>query len=51
LTYDAVGLGYDSTNRRISLSYPNGTSTGYTYDVVSRVTDILHEGHVARVNP
>jgi len=51
VTYDAVGLGYDSTNRRISLSYPNRTSTGYTYDVVSRVTDILHEGHVARVNP
>lgn len=40
----AVGLGYDNANRRTSLTYPNGTSTGYTYDVASRLTNINHFG-------
>jgi RHS repeat-associated protein len=39
-----VGLGYDNANRRTSLSYPNGTSTSYTYDVASRLTTINHIG-------
>jgi RHS repeat-associated protein len=39
-----VGLGYDNANRRTSLSYPNGTSTSYTYDVASRLTNINHVG-------
>jgi len=31
-----VGLGYDQANGRMSLSYPNGTSTSYTYDIELR---------------
>ena len=40
----AVALGYDAANRRISLAYPNGTSTSYAYDLASRLTNILHNG-------
>lgn len=40
----AVGLGYDNANRRISLTYPNGTSASYTYDAASRLTNINHIG-------
>ena len=39
-----VGLGYDNSNRRTSLTYPNGTSTSYGYDVASRLTGITHLG-------
>lgn len=39
-----VGLGYDNANRRTSLTYPNGTSTSYVYDVASRLTNINHTG-------
>jgi RHS repeat-associated protein len=39
-----VGLGYDNANRRTSLTYPNGTNTSYSYDNVSRLTAITHNG-------
>ena len=39
-----LGLGYDNANRRTSLTYPNGTSTSYVYDVASRLTNINHLG-------
>ena len=37
-------LGYDNANRITSLGYSNGTSTSYTYDVASRLTNINHIG-------
>ena len=39
-----VGIGYDNANRRMSLTYPNGTNTAYSYDNASRVTAITHNG-------
>ena len=33
---DGRVLGYDHANRRTSLTYPNGTSTSYAYDVWPR---------------
>src|SRR5688500_1850683 len=36
-------FGYDALSRRTSLTLPNGTSTTYTYDVASQVTNILHK--------
>jgi RHS repeat-associated protein len=37
-------LWYDNANRRASLTYPNGASTSYGYDVASRLTSITHLG-------
>jgi RHS repeat-associated protein len=39
-----AALGYDNAGRRTSLSYSNGTSTSYNYDVASRLTNITHNG-------
>ncbi|MFO0700131.1 MAG: RHS repeat-associated core domain-containing protein [Nitrospira sp.] len=36
-------LAYDALSRRTSLTLPNGTSSSYTYDVASQVTNILHQ--------
>ena len=33
-------LGYDDASRRTSLSYPNGIVTSYTYDSLSRLTNL-----------
>jgi RHS repeat-associated protein len=33
-------FGYDNANRRTSLAYPNSISTSYTYDDVSRLTNL-----------
>src|SRR5207244_11645572 len=33
-----------ASGRRPSLTYPNGTSTSYTYDPASRLTSITHNG-------
>jgi RHS repeat-associated protein len=41
---NAVDLGYDNAGRRTSLTYPNGTSTAYSYDDSSRLTELLHQG-------
>ena len=38
-----VNLGYDAAGRRSSLSYPNGVTTSYSYDVASRLTNIQHQ--------
>jgi len=34
------GFGYDNANRRTSLTYPNSISTAYTYDTLSRLTNL-----------
>ncbi len=34
---------YDALSRRTSLTLPNGTSTTYSYDPASQVTNILHQ--------
>jgi RHS repeat-associated protein len=34
---------YDALSRRTSLTLPNGTSTTYSYDPASQVTQILHQ--------
>jgi RHS repeat-associated protein len=39
-----VGIGYDAAGRRTSLTYPNGTSTTYSYDNANRLTAITHNG-------
>ena len=39
-----ASLGYDNADRYSSLSYSNGTSTSYTYDVGSQLTGITHMG-------
>ena len=39
-----AALGYDNANRRTSLSYSNGTTTGYAYDLASQLTNITHSG-------
>ena len=39
-----AALEYDSLNRRISLSYSNGATTNYAYDLASRLTTIAHNG-------
>ena len=33
-------MGYDADGNRTSAAYPNGTSTGYTYDALSRLTSM-----------
>jgi RHS repeat-associated protein len=38
----SVTIGYDANGRRTTLTYPNGTTTTYSYDAVSRVTGIFH---------
>ncbi|MBN4054621.1 hypothetical protein JYT87_02820 [Nitrospira defluvii] len=43
---EIVGLGYDIAGRRTTLSYPNGTSTSYTYDAASQLTGIVHKAGV-----
>jgi RHS repeat-associated protein len=37
---NVFGFGYDNANRRTSLTYPNGISTAYTYDALSKLTNI-----------
>jgi RHS repeat-associated protein len=37
---NVFGFGYDNANRRTSLTYPNGVSTAYTYDTLSRLTNL-----------
>ncbi len=39
----AATFAYDPLSRRTSLTLPNGTSTTYTYDPASQVTNILHQ--------
>lgn len=39
-----AALGYDNANRRASLSYSNGATTSYAYDLASRLTNITHSG-------
>jgi RHS repeat-associated protein len=34
---NVFGFGYDNANRRTSMSYPNGVTTGYTYDDLNRL--------------
>ena len=34
---------YDALSRRTAMTLPNGTSTTYTYDPASQVTNILHQ--------
>ena len=33
-------MGYDADGNRTSAAYPNGTTTGYTYDTRSRLTSL-----------
>jgi RHS repeat-associated protein len=42
---NSYGFGYDIANRRTSMSYPNGITTGYEYDDLNRLT------LVAALNP
>ena len=37
---NSYGFGYDIANRRTSMSYPNGITTGYEYDDLNRLTVI-----------
>jgi RHS repeat-associated protein len=37
---NVFGIGYDNANRRTSLTYPNGVSTAYSYDTLSRLTNL-----------
>ena len=39
----ATTYAFDALSRRTSLTLPNGTSTTYTYDPASQVTNILHQ--------
>ncbi len=39
-----IGLDYDPAGKKTSLTYPNGTTTSYTYDNASRLTNIRHQG-------
>jgi RHS repeat-associated protein len=39
----ATTFGYDALSHRTSMMLPNGTSTTYTYDSASQVTQILHQ--------
>ena len=45
LTSPAGGftLAHDALSRRTSMTLPNGTSTTYTYDPASQLTNILHQ--------
>jgi YD repeat-containing protein len=43
------GFGYDSINRRASMTYPNGVTTSYVYDDLSRLTHVGAELASARV--
>lgn len=40
---DAVQFGYDTSNRRTSLTLPNGILVEYGYDAASRVTSITYK--------
>ena len=38
------GFGYDALGRRTSLTRPNGVGTSYSYDSLSRLLSVLHNG-------
>ena len=40
----SFGFGYDALGRRTSLTRPNGVNTSYTYDTLSRLLSVLHNG-------
>jgi len=39
----AFGFGYDALSRRTFLTRPNGITTSYGYDSVSRLLSVLHK--------
>jgi RHS repeat-associated protein len=44
------GFGYDTLNRRTSLTKPNGVNTSYSYDSLSRLLNILHKTGLTTVD-
>ena len=46
-----AALGYDNANRRASLSYSNGTTTNYAYDLAGNRTSLAHANSTASLLP
>ena len=46
--HGAVWFGYDALGRRTSLTRPNGVNTSYSYDTLSRLLSVLHDGGACR---
>ena len=42
-----TSFAYDPAGNRTGLSYPNGTTTAYTYDINSRLTQLTHKNSLS----